>query len=183
MNPRSFAIVRELFWCKCLQVCGLSARCLYSEANGDFSKRTYATGCTSQTAADRAPVPMTDHLCLCRRHSSTDLVQSLGWEGFSSAFPFISSNHLLWVWDLILDMIVLLLPSCWGFSFAIGCNISFINLFIFLLGFNILLSVNGCSAASCNFAVLTGKDEHTSFYSVILAVVAHQTFLSMKFSR
>ena len=28
--------------------------------------------------------------------------------------------------------------------------------------------VNGCSAASCNFGVLTGKDEHTSFYSIML---------------
>ena len=28
--------------------------------------------------------------------------------------------------------------------------------------------VNDCSAVSCNFGVLTGEDEHTSFYSVIL---------------
>ena len=28
--------------------------------------------------------------------------------------------------------------------------------------------VNGCSAASCNFGVLTGEDEHTSFYSTML---------------
>ena len=28
--------------------------------------------------------------------------------------------------------------------------------------------VDGCSAASCNFGVLTGEDERTSFYSVIL---------------
>ena len=27
--------------------------------------------------------------------------------------------------------------------------------------------VNGCSAVSCNFGVLTGEDEHTSFYSAM----------------
>ena len=29
-------------------------------------------------------------------------------------------------------------------------------------------SVHDCSAASCNFGVLAGEDEHTSFYSAIL---------------
>ena len=29
-------------------------------------------------------------------------------------------------------------------------------------------SVDGCSAASFNFGVLTGEDEYTSFYSTIL---------------
>ena len=28
--------------------------------------------------------------------------------------------------------------------------------------------VNGCSAVSCDFGVITGEDEHTSFYSAIL---------------
>ena len=27
--------------------------------------------------------------------------------------------------------------------------------------------VDGCSAASCNFGVLAGEDEHTSSYSII----------------
>ena len=31
--------------------------------------------------------------------------------------------------------------------------------------------VNGSSAASCNFGVLTGEDEHKSFYSAILKYV------------
>ena len=31
--------------------------------------------------------------------------------------------------------------------------------------------VDGCSAVSCNFGVLTGEDEHTSFYSAILLQV------------
>ena len=40
-------------------------------------------------------------------------------------------------------------------------------------------SVDGCSAASCNFGVLTTEDEHTSFYSTILysEVDLHSVFL------
>ena len=48
---------------------------------------------------------------------------------------FEPSEHLWQVWGLILNMILLLLPSCWGFSFALGCGVSF------LLGSNILLSM------------------------------------------
>ena len=35
-----------------------------------------------------------------------------------------SSEHLWWVWGLILHVISPLQPSCWGFSFALGCGIS-----------------------------------------------------------
>ena len=54
---------------------------------------------------------------------------------------------------------------CWGFSFALGYGVSFFG--------GIQHSpVNGCSAASCNFGVLTGENEHTSFYSTILEQVS-----------
>ena len=56
-----------------------------------------------------------------------------------------------------------LLPSCWGFFFALGRGISFFG--------GIQHSpVNGCSAVSCNFGVLAEEDVHTSFYSTILWV-------------
>ena len=46
-----------------------------------------------------------------------------------------------------------------GLLFALGHRVSFFG--------GIQHSpVNGCSAASCNFGVLTGKDEH--FYSIML---------------
>ena len=72
---------------------------------------------------------------------------------------FEPSAHLWWVWGLILSMILPLLPSCWGF-FAVGHGVSFLG------GIQHSL-INGCSAASCNFGVLTGEDKHTSFYSII----------------
>ena len=45
------------------------------------------------------------------------------------------SEHFWWVWGLILNMISRLLPSCWSFSFALGCGV------YFLVGSNIPLSM------------------------------------------
>ena len=74
---------------------------------------------------------------------------------------FEPSEHLWWVWGLILNTISALLPPCWGFSFALGCGVSFFG--------GIQHSpVESCSAVSCNFGALAGEDECTSFYSAIL---------------
>ena len=74
---------------------------------------------------------------------------------------FEPSEGLWRVWSLILNVISPLLPSFWGFFFALRCRVSFFH--------RIQCSpVNGCSAASCNFGVLTGEDEHTSSYFTIL---------------
>ena len=74
----------------------------------------------------------TADLYLCRRHSNPVLAQSLWglWvlvriqsgplEGL-----FEPSKHLWRVWGLILNVILHLLPSCWGFSFALGRGVSF----------------------------------------------------------
>ena len=37
---------------------------------------------------------------------------------------FEPSEHLWYVWGLTLNAILTLLPSCWGFSFALGCGVS-----------------------------------------------------------
>ena len=49
---------------------------------------------------------------------------------------FDPSEHLWQLWGLILNVISSLLPSCRGFSFALGCRVSF-----FLVGSNILLTM------------------------------------------
>ena len=60
---------------------------------------------------------------------------------------------------LILNTIFPLLQSCWGFSFALGHGVSFFD--------GVQHSpVDGCSAASHNFGVLTGEDECMSFHTV-----------------
>ena len=74
---------------------------------------------------------------------------------------FELSEYLWSVWGWILNEILPLLPSCWGFSFALARGVSF-------YGGVLHFSVNGCSVASCNFCVLTGEDEHRPFYSAML---------------
>ena len=70
---------------------------------------------------------------------------------------FEPSGHLWWVWSLILNTNSPLLQSCWGFSYALECGISFFG--------GIQHSpVYGGSATSCNFGVLTGEAECPSFY-------------------
>ena len=74
---------------------------------------------------------------------------------------FEPSEHLWWVWGLVLNVISSLLLSCWGFSFALGSGVYFFG--------GIQHSpVDSCSAVNCNFGVLAGEDERTSFYSAIL---------------
>ena len=78
---------------------------------------------------------------------------------------FEPSEHHWQVWGLILNVISSLLPSCWCFSFALGHGVSFLD--------GIQHSpFDGCSAVSCNFGVLAGEDECTSFYSAILQTSA-----------
>ena len=73
---------------------------------------------------------------------------------------FEPTEDLWWVKGLILNTISPLLLSCWGFSFALGHGVSFFG------GIQHSL-VDGCSTASCNFGVLAGEEECTSFYSAI----------------
>ena len=54
-------------------------------------------------------------------------------------------SECLWlVWGSILNVISPFLPSCWGFSFALGRGISF-------FWWDPTFSCDGCSAASCDF--------------------------------
>ena len=74
------------------------------------------------------PLPLhqaTTEPCLHRRHSNTVLAQSLWVSGsWCTQGIFEPSEHLWQVWSLILNVISLLLPSCWGFSFALVCGTS-----------------------------------------------------------
>ena len=95
---------------------------------------------------------------------------SLGWEAWWGPRAFARVWELLlwyycspvcgsptcWEWDLILSVIFApLLLSSYSFSFVLGHGIPF------FAGFQ-CPPVNGYSAASCAFGVLTEKDERTS---------------------
>ena len=74
---------------------------------------------------------------------------------------FEPSKHLWQIWGLILNVNSPLLQSFWGFIFALGRGVSFFDMIQHS-------PVVDCSAVSCNFGVLIGEDESTSFYSTIL---------------
>ena len=94
------------------------------------------------------------------KHSKAGLAQSfVGSLGPSDQkVLFEPFKHLWWVWGLILSAISPLLLSCWGFSFALGCGVSF-------FGGVQHSPVDGCSAASCNFGVLAGEENSASLPS------------------
>ena len=135
---------------------------LYGEVNGDLLQEGL---CHTQVCCTQRPYPFSSPLLT---HTSAGVTQTqlclslCGVSGSWCTQGLFEPSECLWrVWGLILNMILSLLPSCWGFSFALGHQIYFFG--------GILHSpVNGCSAASCNFGVLTGEDERTSFYSTTL---------------
>ena len=100
---------------------------------------------------------------LHRRHSNTQRQVWLSLCGVSwCPQAFLRALwHLWWIWGLILNVIFPLLPSSWGFSFALECEVS-------SFGGIQHSSVDGCSAVSCSFGVLAGGNERMSFYSTIL---------------
>ena len=91
-----------------------------------FSERAYAT---PRIASPRAPTPAAGNLS----HTPTGDTQTLrGRSGSVSVGSpdahkvlFEPSKCLWQVWALILNVILHLLPSCWGFSFALGHGASF----------------------------------------------------------
>ena len=89
------------------------------------SKRAYATGSGSCTQ-NPCPCDRPFLFCTSTRDSNRGLAQSL-WGSLDPGVHevlFESSKHLWWVWGLILNMILTLLPSLWGFSFVLRHGIS-----------------------------------------------------------
>ena len=137
------------------------------------SERAYATCHVTQVCCNQSPCPHGRPLLTCT--SAGDSQTLKGRSGSVSAvslgpgahkISFEPSKHLWWIWGLIINKNCPLALSCWGFSFALGCGVSFSS--------RIQHSpVDGCSAVSCNFGVLSGEDEHTSFYSTILLGQEH----------
>ena len=124
------------------------------------SKRAYAI---CRSAAPRVPVPVTGHcwpvpLQETLKHSSGSVsVGSLGlvltrfvWALWVSLVGMVFDSKCDFSPPTIL-LGLLLCPLMWGIFFG-GIQHS---------------PVDSCSAVSCNFGVLAGEDEHTSFYSAI----------------
>ena len=155
---------------------------LYGGVNGYLLQKGL---CHTQVCCTQSPCPSSRPLLTATAGTSAGDIQTLkGKSGLISAGSpgmhkvlFEPSERLWWVWGLILKEISPLLASCWGFSFALGCGLSFFG--------GIQHSpTDGCSEVSCNFGVLSGEDEHMSFYSVFLISVSYtlnKYFNEMKF--
>ena len=122
VGPRIFATLREILWYSCSPVCGLSARWL---CGGAHMPRPLGL----LQPEPLSPWQDTVDSWLHRRHSHIQrqlwfhLVGPLGPGEYKVLFE--PSKPLWWVWGLILNAILPLLSSCWGFSFALGHGISF----------------------------------------------------------
>ena len=155
------------FWCTQDFVCAIQESVspflckfwwLYGGVNCNLLKEGF---CYTQVCSTQGPCPCSRPLLT---HTSTGDTQTLkGRSGSGSVespgmHKVLSepSEHLWPVWGLIVNAISPLLPSCCGFALGHG---------VYFFGGIQHSPVDGCSAASCNFGVLAGEDEHTSFYS------------------
>ena len=131
------------------------------------SKRTDKTHCANQVCSSQSP-------CLCGRplltHASAGDTQTFkdrsgsvwGVSGSWCAQSFVWT-HQASLAGMGFDSKCYFtpLPSCWGFSFALGCVVSFYTGIQYS-------SLDGCLAASCNFGALPREDACTPFYLAIL---------------
>ena len=122
VGPRTFTTIQELLWDNCSSVCGLSTQWLCGGAHMSHLPGLLQPEPLSLQQATVEP-------WFCRRYSDTQRQgpQSLVGSVDPSAYKvlFEPSKHLWQLWGLILNVILPLLQSCWGFSFARGRGVSF----------------------------------------------------------
>ena len=97
---------------------------LYGRVNGDLLSKVL---CHTQVYCSQRPCPCSSPLLTyaAAGDAQTQFCLSLGGVSGSWSAPcmFEPSEHLWWVWSLILNVVSPLLPSCWGFS-ALGHGVS-----------------------------------------------------------
>ena len=135
---------------------------LYGGVNGDLLQESL---CHTQVCCTQSPCPCGRPLLTCTSAEDTQAQFWLSLCGVSGSWCiqvlFEPSERVWWVWDLILNVILLILLSFWGFSLALARGVSFFG--------GIQHSpVDSYSAATCSFGVLPEEYELTSFYSTIL---------------
>ena len=107
---------------------------LYGGVNDDLLQEGL---CHTQVYCTQSPCPCSSPLLTCTSTGDTQTQFCLslcGLLGPGAHKVCLSPLSISQVWGLILNVILPLLLSCWGFSFALGHGVSF------LVGSNILLS-------------------------------------------
>ena len=118
-------------WCAQGSVCAIqesvSQSCVSSGGSmlglmATSSKRAYAIP-KSAAPSGRWPCPCSSPLLTCTSTGDTQTQFCLSLCGVSGSWStqdlFKPSEHFWWVWGLILNVILPLLPFFWGFSFAL----------------------------------------------------------------
>ena len=124
-------------WCTQYSVCALQESVspvlckfwwFYGGVNGDLLQEGL---CHTLVYCTQSPFPCSSPLLAC---TSTEDTQTQFWlslcgvPGYWCTQGLFEPSKCLWrVWGLILDEISSLLPSCWGFSFALVCGVSFFS--------------------------------------------------------
>ena len=154
-------------FCRALQESASPVPCKFWRLCGGVNGHLLQEGlCHTQVSCTQSPCPcgsplltrtFTGDTQTLKGRSGSDSVGSPG----THKVLYEPSKCLWWVWGLILNAISPLLPTCWGFSSALRRGVSF-------FAGSQHSPVDGCSAVSCDFGVLTGEDELTPFYPAIL---------------
>ena len=124
---------------------------LYGGVNGDLLQEGL---CHTQVCCTQSPCPEAGHCWPLPpqetfKHSSGSV--SVGSLGPGVYKVCLSTPSISGVYGFDSKCNFSLLPSYWGFSFALGCGVS-------IFGRILHSPVEGCLAASCNFEVLTGDE-------------------------
>ena len=98
---------------------------LYGGVNGDLLLEGL---CRIQVCCTQGPCLCSSPLLTRTSTGDTQIQFSLSLCGVSGSWCmqhlFDPSECLWWLWGLIWKLILSLLPSCWGFSFALRCEVS-----------------------------------------------------------
>ena len=121
----------------CIWVLSLPSKSLFPQSCVSFGSpmvgfmATFSKGlCHTQVCCTQGPCPCGRPLLTRTSAGDTQTLKgrsgsvSVGTPGVHKIL-FEPSEHLWWVWGLILNEISPLLLSCWGFSFAHGCGVIF----------------------------------------------------------
>ena len=145
-----------------------SAQCSVVGLMATSSKSVYVTCCMAQVCCRQSPCPHDRPLLTCASVGDTKTLKgrsfslSVGPLGLGThKVLFEASKHFWHAWGLPL------LPTCWGFSFALKVGYSFWWDPTFSCQID-RSEERVCSATSCTSGVLTGEDECTSLYSTIM---------------
>ena len=166
-----------IIWYNCSAVCGSSAQQLCGGVNGNLLQEGFCHMLYDPGLLHPEPLPLQQasaDLYHHRRHPGTQRQVWLSLCGVSGSWY---AQGFVWALRASLvgtgfdsNTISPLLPSCWGFYFALGCAVS-------SFGGIQHSPVNDCSAARCNFGVLA-EDGCMSSYSAMLFFKEQELFLS-----